>query len=59
MMARREAAERHGSAASSGGDSWKSTDTVMGIFAPARRGTPVHVKTDKEKRCDNFLLSFA
>jgi hypothetical protein len=65
-MTRREAAERHGSAASSGGDSWKSTDTVKNVFAPqpARRGTPVRVATDKEKRyvgacCDHPLPLWA
>lgn len=50
-MTRREVvAERHGSAASSGADSWKSTDTVKGPFAPQRRGTPVRITTDKEQR---------
>lgn len=53
-MTRREiVAERHGSAASSGADSWKSTDTVKGpSFAgpPQRRGTPVRITTGKEQR---------
>jgi len=52
-MTRREvAAERHASTASSGADSWKSTDTIKGPFAvpPQRRGTPVRITTDKEQR---------
>jgi adenylate cyclase len=53
-MTRRDlAAERHGSTASSGADSFKSTDTVRNIFqagAQRRRGTPVNVETKEENR---------
>ena len=49
-MTRREVADRHASSASSGADSWTSTETVKNIFAPHRRGTPVRILTDKEQR---------
>jgi hypothetical protein len=59
-MTRRDlVAERHGSTASSGADSFKSTDTVRNIFGSQRRPRPgVSVQTkDDDRYVPLFLLS--
>ncbi|QDS78084.1 hypothetical protein FKW77_003774 [Venturia effusa] len=55
-MTRRETdAARHGSTASSA-DSFKSTDTVKGLFgSQQRRRTPVRVSTEQDKSAKNEL----
>lgn len=56
-MTRRDlVAERHGSTASSGAESFKSTDTVKNVFgSQRRRGTPVSIQTKEEERYVLFL----
>ncbi|EON67891.1 hypothetical protein W97_07388 [Coniosporium apollinis CBS 100218] len=51
-MVKKENNGRHGSAASSGADSWRSTDTITPSFASRFRGTPVKVSTNKEQKVD-------
>ncbi|KAK5016010.1 hypothetical protein LTR39_002308, partial [Cryomyces antarcticus] len=52
-MTRKDTAGRHGSTESSGGDSWRSQDTVKGSAFGGIRGTPTKLKTYKKLQLQN------